>query len=153
VNNLKDYCQSIEQAPNNGIESAKCNAINFDGGFTQKDNVVDYVDIIEKGLIMIEMKDLQLKISNNFKNKPTKKDLEGIFNNLIDKFKNSYQWAKQEIDYNLIETSSYLVWKNNTDTVLMDRYLPEEFKKRPYQICKTKDICKELSELTTRICK
>jgi hypothetical protein len=153
MSNLKDYCETIKQASNNGIESAECNAIKFDGGFTQKDNVVDYIDIIENGLIMIEMKDLQLKILDNFGVKPTKKKLEKVFKNMISKFKNSYLLAKQEINCELIETSNYLVWKNNTDIVLMDRYLPTDFKEKPYQICKTSDICEKLSKLDTRICK
>jgi hypothetical protein len=153
VNELKDYCQTIEQAPNKGIESAECNAIKFDGGFTQKDNVVDYIEIIENGLIMVEMKDLQLKILDNFGAKPTKKELEKVFKNMISKFKNSYLLAKKEISFELIETLNYLVWKNNTDIVLMDRYLPTYFKEKPYQICKTNEICEKLSKLDTRICK
>jgi hypothetical protein len=153
VNELKDCCQTIKQAPNNGIESAECNAIKFDDGFTQEDNVVDYIEIIENGLIMIEMKDLQLKILDNFGVKPTKKELEKVFKNMISKFQVSYQLAKQKIDPSLIKVSNYLVWKDNTDIVLMDRYLPTDFKEKPYQICKTNEICKKLSKLDTRICK
>jgi hypothetical protein len=153
VNNLNKFCEEIKQAPNNGVESAECRAIKFDDGFTKADSVVDYIDIIENGLIMIEMKDLQLIMLKNFKGKPTKKDLKAIFENMIAKFTNAFNLIKQEINPDLISVSNYLVWKNNTDAILMDRYLPKEFKDKPYQICKTDEICDKLKKLTTRICK
>jgi hypothetical protein len=36
---------------------------------------VDYVEIIENGLILIEMKDLQSKILENFERRPTQEEL------------------------------------------------------------------------------
>jgi hypothetical protein len=152
MNNLKQHCEQIQQSPNNGVEYADCTAIKFDKGFTNKDKVVDYIDIFENGLVMIEMKDLQLKIRNNFKNKPTKEELEEIFKNMIGKFKTSYELVKQEISADLIDTCRYLVWKNNTEVIMMDRYLPTKFKDRPYQICKTNEICSKLQGLNTRLC-
>ncbi|BAS68489.1 hypothetical protein [Bathymodiolus septemdierum thioautotrophic gill symbiont] len=158
---LKSFCSKIEHAPNNGVESAECDAIKFDGenGFAESltENCanqcrVDYFDIIENGLIMIEMKDLQSKILKNPKEQPTQKNLKAIFKNMSAKFANSFDLIKQEISPDLIEVSNYLVWKDNTDTNLMDRYLPANFKEKPYQICKTKEICEKISKLDTRIC-
>jgi hypothetical protein len=34
----------------------------------------------------------------------------------------------------------------------MDKYLPKEFKDRPYQICRTNEICAKLSTFDTRLC-
>ncbi len=150
---LEPFCKTIEQAPNKGVESANCKAIKFDGGFTSQDNMVDYIEIFENGLIMIEMKDLQLKIRNNFENKPTVEQLTRVFDNMIGKFTNSLALIQEEINTGLIPISNYLVWKNDTDTVVMDKYLPKESKERPYQICKTSDICDKLAKLDTRLCR
>jgi hypothetical protein len=152
MNNLKKHCETIQQAPNNGVESTNCKAVKFDDGFTKADCVVDYIDIIENGLIMIEMKDLQLLILKNFKGKPGKEELKEVFKNIITKFTNAFNLITKEINPDLIKVSNYLVWKNNTDTVFMDKYLPREFKDRPYQICKTNEICDRLKGLNIRIC-
>ncbi|SMN16045.1 hypothetical protein CRYPA_1972 [uncultured Candidatus Thioglobus sp.] len=101
---------------------------------------------------MIEMKDLQLKVLNNFKGKPSRQELKNIFKNIKGKFENSYELVKEKIDPDLIETLNYLVWKNNTEAALMDRYLPVEFKDKPYKICKTNEICSKLNGLNTRSC-
>jgi hypothetical protein len=35
------------------------------------------------------------------------------------------------VNPNLTPVTNYLVWKNDTETNLMDKYLPKEFKDRP----------------------
>jgi hypothetical protein len=50
-----------------------------------------------------------------------------------------------EIKPDLTPITNYLVWKNDTETNLIDKYLPKEFKDRPYQICRTNEICAKLS--------
>jgi hypothetical protein len=45
-----------------------------------------------------------------------------------------------EIKPDLIPITNYLVWKNDTETNLIDKYLPKEFKDRPYQICRTNRV-------------
>ncbi|MDC9714588.1 MAG: hypothetical protein PSN36_02030 [Gammaproteobacteria bacterium] len=150
---MKSFCAQIEQAKNRGEEEkADCRAIKFDGGFAKQNAVVDYIELFEQGLIMIEMKDLQSIMLNNFNGKPTEVELGKVFKNMINKFKNTLASTQQEINDQLISVSNYLVWKNNTDIVLMDRYLPAEFRNRPYQICKTDEICEKLSALNTRLC-
>ncbi len=161
MGNFKKFCKQIKQAPNRGVEeNAECSAIKFDdddglvASLTENyaDQCrVDYVEIIENGLILIEMKDLRSKILNNFKAKPTKKELSGIFENIIKKFNNSTTLMRG-VNPNLTPVTNYLVWKNDTETNLIDKYLPKEFKDRPYQICRTNEICAKLSTFGTRLC-
>jgi hypothetical protein len=54
----------------------------------------------------------------------------GIFKNMIKKFKHSIT-LMAEIKPDLIPITNYLVWKNDTETNLIDKYLPKEFKDRP----------------------
>ena len=161
MDNFKKFCKQIKQAPNRGVEeNAECSAIKFDdddglvASLTENyaDQCrVDYVEIIENGLILIEMKDLQSKILENFERRPTQEELSGIFDNMIKKFKHSIT-LMAEIKPDLIPITNYLVWKNDTETNLMDKYLPKEFKDRPYQICRTNEICEKLSTFGTRLC-
>lgn len=161
MDNFKKFCKQIKQAPNRGVEeNAECSAIKFDdddglvASLTENyaDQCrVDYVEIIENGLILIEMKDLQSKILENFERRPTQEELSGIFDNMIKKFKHSIT-LMAEIKPDLIPITNYLVWKNDTETNLMDKYLPKEFKDRPYQICRTNEIFAKLSTLGTRLC-
>jgi hypothetical protein len=83
--------------------------------------------------------------------KPTKKELSGIFENIIKKFNNSTTLMRG-VNPNLTPVTNYLVWKNDTETNLIDKYLPKEFKDRPYQICRTNEICEKLSTFGTRLC-
>jgi hypothetical protein len=78
----------------------------------------------------------------DFKRKPTQEELSGIFKNMIKKFKHSIT-LMAEIKPDLTPITNYLVWKNDTETNLIDKYLPKEFKDRPYQICRTNEICAE----------
>ena len=161
--NLKCFCKPIQQAENHGVtEKAECNAIKFDDedGFVKSldnnyatDHRIDYFEIIEKGLIMIEVKDLRLRILKKYPDKePTTNELKSIFDNLKNKFRDSLKIINKEIKSDLIPVSNYLVWKNDTDTILMDRYLPREFKDKPYNICKTSEICGKLNIFTSRLC-
>jgi hypothetical protein len=122
------------------LSAKECSAIKFDdddglvASLTENyaDQCrVDYVEIIENGLILIEMKDLRSKILNNFKTKPTKKELSGIFENimclfyLLAKFLEvTHRFQDCKIKPDLIPITNYLVWKNDTETNLIDKYLP-----------------------------
>jgi hypothetical protein len=50
-----------------------------------------------------------------------KKELSGIFENMIKKFKHSIT-LMAEIKPDLIPITNYLVWKNDTETNLIDKY-------------------------------
>lgn len=163
MNNLKKFCQNIEHAPfDNTVESSDCQAIKFDdtNGFVNSlsENYanncrVDYIEIIEQGLIMIELKDLKAKILNlPRKDRIDKNKIQDIFQNILNKFNDSLQILQNNIDKNLIPTTNYLVWKNNTDIAIMDKYLPKDFRKRPYKIYKTNQFCQVLSSFNTRLC-
>lgn len=161
MSDLTQFCQSIEQEPYKGnLEKAGCRAIKFDDndGFAKSlvENYanncrVDYFEIIENGLIMIEMKHIRLKIEN-LSNEDKKSIKEVLLSNVENKFTHSLRIIQKEINLNLIPTINYLVVSNNTESNMLDRYLPESLKKKPFVICKTNEICEKLSTLDTRLC-
>ncbi|OJA03542.1 hypothetical protein, partial [Bathymodiolus thermophilus thioautotrophic gill symbiont] len=129
--NLTTFCKLIEQMPNNSIaEQANCNAIKFDDadGFTKSltkiydDKCrVDYFEIIENGLIMIEMKSIELKIRHLLNNNMPKKDIEKkVLSNLEKKFTDSLKIIQKEINSSLIPVINYLVVANNTNVIMLD---------------------------------
>ena len=161
--NLTVFCKLIEQAPNKGIaEQANCRSIKFDDadGFVESLTInygtncrVDYFEIIENGLIMIEMKSIELKIRHLLNNNMPKKDIEKkVLSNLEKKFTDSLKIIQKEINSSLIPVINYLVVANNTNVIMLDKYLPKNLRKKPFVICKTKEICNKLSTLGTRLC-
>ncbi|CAB5495245.1 hypothetical protein [Bathymodiolus thermophilus thioautotrophic gill symbiont] len=164
VNSLTVWCKPIEQAPDNkGIaEQAYCNAIKFDdpNGLAAKSaknynnkSRVDYFEITGNDLIMIEMKDMELKIQHLSNNGVLKKDIEKkVLSNLENKFTDSLKIIQNEINSSLIPVINYLVVANNTNVIMLDKYLPKNLRKKPFVICKTKEICNKLSTLGTRLC-
>ncbi|RUA06795.1 MAG: hypothetical protein DSY43_01190 [Gammaproteobacteria bacterium] len=159
---LKSFCSKIEQAPNNGVESAKCDAIKFDDqdGFVRSLTAnyanqcrVDYFEKIEQGVILIELKDIKSKIKDLLKDKKDKEEIQKkVSLNLEKKFIDSLKIIQQEIDSNLIPVINYLVVTNDTESNLLDKYLPKNLKKKPFVICKTNEIRDKLSTLGTRLC-
>ncbi|CAB5495040.1 hypothetical protein THERMOT_230 [Bathymodiolus thermophilus thioautotrophic gill symbiont] len=163
VNSLTAWCKPIEQAPDNkGIaEEAYCNAIKFDDadGFVESlktknysnDCRVDYFERTGNDLIMIEMKNMELKIQHLSDNGTSKKDIEKkVLSNLENKFTDSLKIIQNEINPSLIPMINYLVVANNTDVIMLDKYLPKNLREKPFVICKTKEICNKLSILGTR---
>ncbi|SHA07454.1 hypothetical protein BTHERMOSOX_1266 [Bathymodiolus thermophilus thioautotrophic gill symbiont] len=163
LNSLTAWCKPIEQAPNKGIaEQAKCRAIKFDDadGFVESlvanysaDCRVDYFEITGNDLIMIEMKDMELKIQHLSNNGVLKKDIEKkVLSNLENKFTDSLKIIQNEINSSLIPVINYLVVANNTNVIMLDKYLPKNPRKKPFVVCKTDEICNKLSTLGTRLC-
>ncbi len=163
MDDLTKFCKPIQQAKHNGIEVAGCQAIKFDendDGFVSSldkknhNNNVDYIEIIENGVILIELKDIKAKISSLFEEKPknTKEIQKKLLSNVENKFTNSLSIIQKNINPNLMPTINYLVVANNTQNNLLDKYLPENLKKNPFVICKTNEICEKLSTLNTRLC-
>ena len=167
MDDLTKFCKPIQQAKHNGIEVAGCQAIKFDendDGFVSSldkknhNNNVDYIEIIENGVILIELKDIKAKISSLFEEKPKntkeiqKKLQKKLLSNVENKFTNSLSIIQKNINPNLMPTINYLVVANNTQNNLLDKYLPENLKKNPFVICKTNEICEKLSTLNTRLC-
>ncbi len=162
MDDLTKFCKPIQQAKHNGIEAAGCQAIKFDDkdGFVKSlttnyanDCRVDYFEVIENGVILIELKDIKAKISFLFKKKPNAERIQKtLLSNVEKKFTDSLRIIQKEINPNLISTINYLVIANNTENNLLDKYLPENLKKNPFVICKTNEICKKLSTLNTRLC-
>ncbi len=158
------FCKAIQQAENiDGIiEEANCQAIKFDDsdGFVKSlsSNVnecrVDYFETIENGLILIELKDIKGKISHLLRKKEkTKEEIQkSALSNIEKKFTDSLTIIRQIIDSSLIPVTNYLVVANNTESNLLDKYLPENLKKKPFVICETDEICEKLSTLNTRLC-
>ena len=160
MSDLTKFCAAIAHAKN--VETADCNAIKFDDddGFVKSLTAnyanscrVDYFEIIEKGLVFIELKDIKRKIRHLLSEKKTKQEIrESVLSNLDKKFNHSLQIIQKEIEPSLIPVINYLVVTNDTESNLLDRYLPESLKKKPFVICKTRDICNKLSTLKTRLC-
>jgi hypothetical protein len=163
VNNLKDYCQLIKHETFNDLtEAANCNAIKFDDkdGFVKSLTAnyanncrVDYFDIIGQGVILIELKNIKEKILYLLENKTDKQEIQNkVLSNLDCKFKDSLKIIKDEVNANIVSVNNYLVVTNNTEINMLDKYLPEHLKKKPFVICKTSDICKKLSKLGAKLC-
>lgn len=171
MNDLTEFCMTIAHARNEkGIESASCNAIKFDdgNGFVKslttnyaQEHKVDYIEIVEQGAILIELKDIKSKV-NYLLTKEKAKELtkeeakeeikESLLSNLENKFTRSLGIIQGEINPNLVSIINYLVVANGTESTILDKYLPENLKKEPFVICKTDEICNKLSTLTTRRC-
>jgi hypothetical protein len=162
--NLNGWCRIIEQEPykKEAAEKTDCQAVKFDdkNGFVKSltENYanacrVDYFEIIEQGVILIELKDIKRKIRHLLKNKKTKEKIQGkVLSNVERKFTDSLKIIQQEVSLNLIPIINYLVIANNTESNILDKYLPENLKKKPFVICKTNEICSKLSALDTRLC-
>lgn len=159
---LTSFCQIIQHAlcKKRKVESADCKAILFDendngfvkslGGNYSQACQVDYIDIIENKIILIELKDLQEKVKHE-----TESD---ILKNLGKKYTKSIEIIQEHIVQNSIPTLYYVVVKNNTDIVVLDSFFPikeikARFKRTKYfVICKTNKICEKLLTLNTRLC-
>lgn len=164
MTNLTVFCKKIQHANNQNkeIEQVACKAIKFDDddGFANgltanyaNNCRVDYFEVIEQGLILIELKDIKEKIRHLLKNSKIKGNIQkDVLLNVENKFTDSLQIIQQQINSRLIPTINYLVVTNDTENNLLDRYLPRSFKERPFVICKTSEICGQLSKLNTRIC-
>jgi len=163
MDDLTKFCKPIQQAKHNGIEAAGCQAIKFDDkdGFVKSltinyanDCRVDYFEVIENGVILIELKDIKAKILSLFKKKkPNTEEIQKILlSNVENKFTDSLKKIQEEVSPNLMPTINYLVVANNTENNLLGKYLPENLKKNPFVICKTNEIFKKLSTLNTRLC-
>lgn len=164
MNDLTEFCMTIAHAKNvKGIEeSASCNAIKFDdgNGFVKslttnyaQEHKVDYIEIVEQGAILIELKDIKSKVKYLLTKKKAKEEIqESLLSNLENKFTRSLGIIQGEINPNLVSIINYLVVANGTESTILDKYLPENLKKEPFVICKTDEICNKLSTLTTRIC-
>ncbi|WXU00596.1 MAG: hypothetical protein Ctma_1322 [Catillopecten margaritatus gill symbiont] len=163
MNDLTEFCMTIAHAKNvKGIESASCNAIKFDDGdgFVKslttnyaQEHKVDYIEIVEQGAILIELKDIKSKVNYLLTKKKAKEEIqESLLSNLENKFTRSLGIIQREINPNLVSIINYLVVANGTESTILDKYLPENLKKEPFVICKTDEICNKLSTLTTRIC-
>lgn len=160
---LANFCKKIEQTSvQHNIEPAPCKAIKFDDndGWVQSLPTnyanyyrVDYFEIIESGLIMIELKHIKLKIQHLLNKGENKKSIrEKILLNIDKKFTDSLRIIQYEINEDLIPTTNYLVVSNETENNILDKYLPNNLKKKPFVICKTNEICNKLSRLDTRLC-
>jgi hypothetical protein len=160
---LINYCKTIQHAisQNGNVESAACKAILFDihdNGFVfSLDNKdynqvcqVDYINTIENGIILIELKDLSEQLEL--------KTVEDILENLGKKYTKSIEIIQKHISQHLIPTLYYVVVKNDTDIVVLDNFFPVKKIKIKFKgvkyfvICKTNEICKKLSTLNTRLC-
>jgi hypothetical protein len=156
MNNL--VCQTISHDLdiNKRKEVADCEALEFDLYFQQKypqSERVDYIEIIENGLILIELKDLESKIKNLYKNNTTTQDIKNEINNNLDKkYKESIKISRNEIQSNLIDIVFYIVVKNDTDIVFLNNFLNIQQIKNNFHLYKTRSICKKLSIFNTRLC-
>lgn len=152
---LTNYCKTIQHAEKHGNkEVADCKAILFDmndGGFVSSLDKkygqacqVDYIEMIENRVILIELKDLKEQLKNK-----TSKD---ILSNLGKKYTKSI-----EIIQNAVPILYYVVVKNDTDIVALDNFLSIKdikikFENTSFEICETNKICEKLSTLSTRLC-
>lgn len=165
MGDLTKFCKPIQQVKSKKVvvESAVCKAILFDendDGFVSSldkknyNNNVDYIEIIENGIILIELKDIQANIFSLFKKKPNTEEIQKkLLSNVENKFTDSLRIIQKNINPNLMPTINYLVVANNTENNLLDKYLPENLKKNLFfVVCKTDEICKKLSTLNTRLC-
>ncbi|CAB5501439.1 hypothetical protein AZO1586I_811 [Bathymodiolus thermophilus thioautotrophic gill symbiont] len=133
---------------------ADCKAILFDmndGGFVSSLGKkygqacqVDYIEMIENRVILIELKDLKEQLKNK-----TSKD---ILNNLGKKYTKSI-----EIIQNAVPILYYVVVKNDTEIVVWDNLfsikdIKIKFENTSFEICETNKICEKLSTLNTRLC-
>ncbi|WP_090715805.1 MULTISPECIES: hypothetical protein [sulfur-oxidizing symbionts] len=152
---LTNYCKTIQHAEKHGNkEMADCKAILFDmndGGFVSSLGKkygqacqVDYIEMIENRVILIELKDLKEQLKNK-----TSKD---ILNNLGKKYTKSI-----EIIQNAVPILYYVVVKNDTEIVVWDNLfsikdIKIKFENTSFEICETNKICEKLSTLNTRLC-
>lgn len=156
MNNL--VCQTISHSLdiNNRKEVADCEALEFDLYFEHKYPSycrVDYIELIENGIILIELKDLASKINKlRNKNYNTTKIKEKITSNLDCKYRESIIIARKEIQDNLIDIVFYIIVKNDTDIVVLDNFLNIQQIKNNFHLYKTKSICEKLSIFNTRKC-
>ncbi len=158
---LTDYCKTTQHAEKDGNrEAADCKAILFDrhdGGFVVSLDKkysqicqVDYIEIIENGVILIELKDLKEQLKSK-----TPRD---ILKNLGKKYTESIKIIRKHINQLVIPILYCVVVKNDTDIVILDNFFPiKKIKikfKRPeyFVICKTNEICAKLATLDTRLC-
>ncbi|SEH66190.1 hypothetical protein BAZSYMB_SCAFFOLD00041_6 [Bathymodiolus azoricus thioautotrophic gill symbiont] len=133
---------------------ADCKAILFDmndGGFVSSLGKkygqacqVDYIEMIENRVILIELKDLKEQLKNK-----TSKD---ILNNLGKKYTKSI-----EIIQNAVPILYYVVVKNDTEIVVWDNLfsikdIKIKFENTSFEIYETNKICEKLSTLNTRLC-
>lgn len=149
---LTNYCKTIQHAEKHGNkEMADCKAILFDmndGGFVSSLGKkygqacqVDYIEMIENRVILIELKDLKEQLKNK-----TSKD---ILNNLGKKYTKSI-----EIIQNAVPILYYVVVKNDTEIVVWDNLfsikdIKIKFENTSFEICETNKICEKLSTLNT----
>lgn len=157
---LTSFCQVIQHASckEKKVESADCKAILFDendNGFVSSldkknyNSNVDYIEIIENGIILIELRDLS---EHEPLNPKISKD---TLDNLTKKY---FKSIEKHIAQKLIPTLYYVVVKNNTEIVIKDNFftvkeIKKEFKRTEYfTICTTNEICEKLSTLDTRLC-
>lgn len=152
---LTNYCKTIQHAEKHGNkEVAYCKAISFDmndGGFVSSLDKrygqacqVDYIEMIENRVILIELKDLKEQLKNK-----TSKD---ILSNLGKKYTKSI-----EIIQNAVPILYYVVVKNDTEIVVWDNLfsikdIKIKFENTSFEICETNKICEKLSTLSTRLC-
>jgi len=161
---LTHYCGKIQHAKKDGDrEKADCRAILFDRnddgfvGFLDKRiygqvSQVDYIEKIESGVILIELRDLAEKLVHT--------SVADILKNLTKKYNHSISIIRNNIDINCIPVSYYIVVKNNTDILILDNLFPiREVKKNfsfnsrdSFIVCKTDEICEKLSALDIRLC-
>ncbi|MBE8190131.1 MAG: hypothetical protein HAW58_04615 [Candidatus Thioglobus sp.] len=163
MTNLTNFCTAIQHSPHEEkTEQADCKAIKFDDsdGFVESLTAnyanscrVDYFEVIEDGLIMIELKRIKLKIQNLLRQGKTKKDIRNkVLTNIAKKFQKSLSIIQSEINPDLIPTINYLVVDNDIESVILDKYLPNNLREEPFVICKTNEICDKLSKFDTRLC-
>ncbi|CAC9515366.1 hypothetical protein [uncultured Gammaproteobacteria bacterium] len=149
---LTNYCKTIQHAEKHrNKEMADCKAILFDmndGGFVSSLGKkygqacqVDYIEMIENRVILIELKDLKEQLKNK-----TSKD---ILNNLGKKYTKSI-----EIIQNAVPILYYVVVKNDTEIVVWDNLfsikdIKIKFENTSFEIYETNKICEKLSTLNT----
>lgn len=157
---LTNYCKTIQHAEKHGNkEVADCKAILFDmndGGFVSSLDKrygqacqVDYIEMIENRVILIELKDLKEQLKNK-----TSKD---ILSNLGKKYTKSIEIIQKHITQNAVPILYYVVVKNDTEIVVWDNLfsikdIKIKFENTSFEICETNKICEKLSTLSTRLC-
>lgn len=155
MNNLS--CEVISHAKGRDgvIENADCKALEFDRHFrkTYPSERVDYIDIIENGLILIELKDISSRVRHLSKKDKNVDNIKlSIANNLTEKHDQSVLISRDKIQKNLISVIFYIVVKNNTDVVFINNFLEIEQRNANFHICRTNEICNKLSAFNTRKC-
>lgn len=164
MTDIKSFCQIIKHAKSQDrkIEKSNCRAIKFDddNGFLQSFDTnysqtarVDYIEIIEQGLILIETKDLKQKISAlNADGKAFINIKKAILDNLAKKYQSTLTILADKVQTDLIPVIYYVVVKNNTDITFLDNFLTMEERNQNFILLKTDEICQKLNTFTGRLC-